>query len=104
MTDAVLIVDKDGKVTLANPAAERLFHLPVDQSLGRSLVEVVRQHQFVELWRVSRDSRKQQISTLETSPERNFVQGTATPLESSLPGSTLLVFQNLTRIPRLATV
>ncbi len=104
MTDAVLIVDKDGKVTLANPAAERLFHLTLDQSLGRSLVEVVRQHQFVELWRASRDSRKQQISTLETSPERNFVQGTATPLESSLPGSTLLVFQNLTRIHRLETV
>ena len=104
MTDAVLIVDKAGKVILANPAAAQLFHTHIDQTLGRSLVEVVRQHQFVELWRASRDSGKQQISTIETSPERYFVQGTATPLESSLPGSTLLVFQDLTRIHRLETV
>ena len=104
MTDAVLLVDKAGKVTLANPASEKLFHTPTEQALGRSLVEVVRQHQFVELWRASRESGKQQISTIETSPERYFVQGTATPLESSLPGSTLLVFQDLTRIHRLETV
>ncbi|HEY4694181.1 MAG TPA: ATP-binding protein [Bellilinea sp.] len=104
MTDAVLMIDSDGIVILANPAAELLFNTTVDQALGRSLIEVVRQYQLVELWRTSRESKKQQISTLETSPERLFVQATATPLESSLPGSTLLVFQDLTRTRRLETV
>ncbi len=104
MTDAVLMVDRNGLVILANPAAETLFNTSVDQALGRSLIEVVRQYQLVELWRSSRESKKQQISTLETSPERLFLQATATPLESSLPGSTLLVFQDLTRIHRLETV
>lgn len=104
MTDAVLIVDGEGKVTLANPAAETLFNITVEQTLGRSLVEVVRQHQFVELWRNSLKTHKQQISTLETSPERSFVRAIATPLEGSLPGATLLVFQDLTQIRRLETV
>lgn len=104
MTDAVLIVDHEGKVSLINPAAEALFHTSQEQALGRSLVEVVRQYQFVDLWRSSTTSNKQQISTMETSPDRFFVQGTATPLESSLPGATLLVFQDLTRINRLETV
>lgn len=104
MTDAVLIVDSYGTVILANPAAERLFNTSVDQALGRSLVEVVRQYQIVDLWKSSRFTSTQQISTLETSPERFFIQATATPLESSLPGSTLLVLQNLTRTHRLETI
>jgi two-component system phosphate regulon sensor histidine kinase PhoR len=104
MTDAVLIVDGEGKVTLANPAAETLFNTTVEQTMGRSLVEVVRQYQFIELWRASLKTHKQQVSTLETSPERSFVRAIATPLEGSLPGATLLVFQDLTQIRRLETV
>jgi len=104
MTDAVLIIDSEGVVILANPAAELLFNTTIDQALGRSLVEVVRQYQLVDLWKSSRASNKQQISTLETSPERFFIQATATPLESSLPGSTLFVIQNQTRTQRLETI
>jgi len=104
MTDAVLIIDRDGTVILANPASELLFNTSMDQALGHSLVEVVRQYQLVDLWKSSQMSNKQQISTLETSPERFFIQATATPLESSLPGSTLLVLQNLTRTHRLETI
>lgn len=104
MTDAILIVDGDGKVTLINPAAERIFNINSEHAFGKSLVEVVRQYQFVDLWRTSLQSGRQQIVTLETSPERLFVQGIATPLEKSLPGSTLLVFQDLTRVRKLETV
>jgi len=104
MTDAVLIVDLDGQVSLINPAAERLFNISQEQALNSSLVEVVRQFQLVDLWKASVETVKQQVSTIETSPDRLFVQAIATPLESSLPGSTLLVFQDLTRVRRLETI
>lgn len=104
MADAVLIVNAGGKVTLINPAAENLFGLSADEAIGKSLIEVVRQYQFVELWQAAQEAKKQQISTLETSPERLFVQGIATPLGENLPGSILLVFQDLTRIRKLETV
>jgi len=98
MTDAILIVDADGRVTLVNPAAEELFKLPANQAVGRTLVEVARQYQVIELWKSSLATGKQQLLTLETTPDRLFVQAIATPLEASLPGSTLLAFQDLTRI------
>ncbi len=104
MTDAVLIVSQGGKVTLINPAAERIFNTRAEHALGQTLVEVVRLHQFVELWKSALASGRQQIVTLETTPERLFIQGIATPLGESLPGSTLLVFQDLTRIHKLETV
>lgn len=104
MTDAILIVDADGKVTLVNPAAEEVFKLPARQAVGRTLVEVARQYQFVQLWKSSMETGKQQLLTLETTPDRLFVQAIATPLEASLPGSTLMTFQDLTRVRRLETV
>lgn len=104
MNDAILIVDGEGLVTLINPAAERIFNVDSSQALGHSLVEVVRQYPFVDLWRNCVKTKQQQIATIETTPERLFIQGIATPLDPILPQNTLLVFQDLTRVRRLEVV
>ncbi len=104
MTDAVIIVDGEGTVKLINPAALHLFSTDLEQALHKSVVEVVRSHQLVEIWRKSRLSGKQETTTLETAPDRLFVQGIATPLPYALPDMTMLVFQNLTRVRKLETV
>jgi two-component system, OmpR family, phosphate regulon sensor histidine kinase PhoR len=104
MNDGVLIVDSDGRVELINPAAVQLFGIEEQEATGKTLIEVVRHHQIVELWRKSAQASQQQVGTLETSPDRLFLQVIATPLEPSLPGSTLLVLQDLTRVRRLETV
>ncbi len=103
MTDGIFIIDAEGVVQLMNPAACRIFNLE-EPTIGKTLIEVVRNHQIVELWRKSRKSGIQEIITLETAPDRLFVQGIATPLEPSQPGQTLLLLQDLTRIRRLETV
>jgi two-component system, OmpR family, phosphate regulon sensor histidine kinase PhoR len=104
MTNGVIIVNLEGNVQLANPAALRLFNVVEEGTLQKSLIEFGRQHQFVEIWRKCLETGEQQTVTLETAPERQFVQATATPLEGPLPGMTLLVFQDLTRLRRLETV
>lgn len=105
MTDGVLIVDTNGTVALINPAAQRIFNTEsAEGAVGKSLMEVVRQYQVVDLWRQATTSGNPQIITLETAPQRQFIQGIATSLEYSLPGSTLLVFQDLTRVRKLETV
>lgn len=104
MTDGVIIVDSEGIVRLYNPAILRLFKAEQGQVFNHSLIEVVRHHQLVELWRRCRLSGDQQTTSMETSPDRLFIQGIATPLESSLPGMTLMVFQDLTRVRKLETV
>lgn len=104
MTDGVLIVDEAGQVQLINPAAEGMFEIDHSQALGRSLVEVLRHHQMVELWRRCQETGESQAATLEISARKLYLQGVATPLGRALPGSTLLLFQNLTRLRRLETV
>ena len=104
MTDGIMMVDSTGLVQLTNPAALSLFHTTEEQAYQKTLIEVVRHHQLIELWRTSNITRQQESTTLETSPDRIFLQGIATPLHESLPGMTLMIFQDLTRVRRLETV
>lgn len=104
MTDGVVIVDAEGKVRLMNPAAERLFEGRPGGSVGKSLIEVVRHHQLVDLWQKSLNNDRQYNLTLEMTPNRSFVQAIATPLGGTLKGNVLLVIQDLTRVRRLETV
>jgi two-component system phosphate regulon sensor histidine kinase PhoR len=103
MTDGVLIADMEGRVQLLNPAAERLFEIDAHKGLGRSVVEVVRYHQLVELWRAAREGQRQ-ATMLEIGPQHLFLQVTGMPLETTEKGSTLILFQDLTQLRRLETV
>lgn len=104
MTDGILIVDAGGIVRLINPAAQLMFKVSESEALDNSLIEATRSHQLAELWQKCRRTATQQTTTLETSPERLFIQAIATPLYESMPGSILLVFQDLTRLRRLEMV
>lgn len=104
MTDGIIIVNAEGIVQRLNPAAARMFHTTLEKAVGRSLIEVVRQHQFVEVWRKCGLTGEQQNLSLEIATERLFVQAIASPLGAEMEGAVLLVFQDLTRLRRLETV
>ncbi len=104
MTDGVVIVDAGGQVQLVNAAAERMFGIKEESSLGRSLAEVLRHFQLVELWQRSRESGELQEINLELGMKRLSMQGVAIPLGKALPGSTLLLFQDVTRLRQLETM
>jgi len=104
MTDGVLIVDHDGFVQLINPAAERLFVTTMINVIKRPFVEVVRHHQLVDLYRSCRETKDLQMIVLDLPISRLYIQGIAIPLGEALPGSILLVFQDLTRMRHLEIV
>lgn len=101
MADGILIAGEDGTVQLINPAAERMFKITAQDSLGKTLVEVVRHHQLVELWHRCKETGEPQAASYEISLEKMFVQAGAAPMDLGLPGAVLLVLQDLTRIRRL---
>jgi two-component system, OmpR family, phosphate regulon sensor histidine kinase PhoR len=104
MTDAVLIVNADGRVEMMNQAAERVFMKTKEKALGRTLAEVVRHYQIIEIWQRSRETGEDQVITIELTDQRLSLQAIATSLGDTLPGSSLLVFQDMTRIRMLETV
>ncbi len=103
MTDGVMIVDADGRVQLLNPAAERIFQIKETAGMGRSIVEVVRYHQLVDLWRKAKGGERESM-TLEIGPQHLFLQVLVIPLKTALPGNSMILFQDLTQMRRLETV
>lgn len=104
MADGVLITNEEGIVELINPAAMSMFKVENPEATLRSLVEIVRHHEIIEAWQKSRTHQIQQTLTLETTPERLFIQIIIIPLKENLRGKTLLICQDLTRIHRLETI
>lgn len=100
MTDGVLIADSQGQVQFGNPAARRLFESP--DPIGRTVIEVVRNHQLVEAWQRCQGTRELQSETVEIPTRRQFLQLIVIP-DRHAAGSLLLA-QDLTRVRRLETV
>jgi two-component system phosphate regulon sensor histidine kinase PhoR len=67
------------------------------------LIEVVRHHQPVEMWQRCRDTGKTQSVEFEVS-NRLSLQGIATSLSPAISGSSLLLFQDVTRQRQIETM
>jgi two-component system phosphate regulon sensor histidine kinase PhoR len=105
MTDGVLIVNPQGQVQLMNPAAGRLFEIQPTDVQGYTVAEALRYHQIVELWRSCHNLGESQDTYIELPQRRLLLHVAAIPLEEpALPGSTLLLIQDLTHLRRLETV
>ncbi len=100
MTDGVLIADADGSVRFANPAARTFFAVP--EPLGRSVVQVLRNHQLVGAWRRCQQTRQLQTESVEIPIRQQFLQLIAIPDEES--SGSLLLIQDLTRVRRLEAI
>jgi two-component system phosphate regulon sensor histidine kinase PhoR len=100
LTDGVIIVDADGFIQFANPAAQRLFE--TSSVLGHSVTEVVRNHQLVDAWRRCQQTGEMQSESVELPARRQFLQIIAIP-DTHASGSLILA-QDLTRVRRLETV
>ncbi|MBK7455460.1 MAG: PAS domain-containing protein [Anaerolineales bacterium] len=100
LTDGVIIVDANGLIQFANPAAQKLFE--ISTAPGHSVTEVVRNHQLVDAWRRCQQTNEMQSESVELPARHQFLQLIAIP-DTHASGSLLLV-QDLTRVRRLETV
>jgi two-component system phosphate regulon sensor histidine kinase PhoR len=100
MTDGVLIADANGLVQFANPAAKRLFEST--DPVGRSVTEVLRNHQLVGAWQRCQKNNELQSESVEIPSRHQFLQLIVVPDQHA--GGSLLLAQDLTRVRRLETV
>ncbi len=105
MSDGAILVDQTGKVILINPAARHLFKFFDDLgTIQANLIEICRLHEVIDLWESCKISRQTKSVTVETPSDREYIQVIGSDLSEVLPGTTLLLFQNLTTLRRLETV
>jgi two-component system phosphate regulon sensor histidine kinase PhoR len=104
MADGVIITDAAARVQLINPAAARLLNTDREVALGQTFVQVVRDHQLVELWEACCQGSEEQTTALELDRLGRFLRVTVTPLHETDPHDRVVILQDLTEIRRLDTV
>jgi two-component system phosphate regulon sensor histidine kinase PhoR len=104
MAGGVIIAGSEGRVHLINPAAARLLGTAPDLALGRSVAQVMRYHQLIELWQRCREQGEEQSAALEIGRQDLFLQAIVRPFQEEGSQSYLFMLQDLTRVRRLETV
>lgn len=103
MSEAVLALDAEGRVTLANPAALQLLRVggPPSGVIGRTLLETVRLPALVDLaTRATSDASESELELPGGKPRR--VLARARPLADG--SGVVLVMHDVTELRRLETV
>lgn len=100
MSEGVLALDPDGRVTEANPAAHRLLN-PREELVGRGLAESVRASGLIEVARAAMHEHRAAQAEVELEAQRT-VLATARPLQGA-PGA-VLVLHDLSEQRRLERV
>jgi two-component system phosphate regulon sensor histidine kinase PhoR len=104
MNDGVIEVNRSGFVTLVNEKARQIFGISIEESIEKSLIEVVRQHQIVELFNQVAASGVTQNALIKTSLDQDTIQVIGSILEDDNSGKILLLFHDLTLIKKLEIV
>lgn len=103
MADGVLILNKNGKVRLLNPAAERILEVSAEHAQGRTFIQAVRDDRAAALWNRCRASGEEEIDAIEFDDDR-FVRMVVTPFLRGAARGYLVLLQDLTQMRRLQTV
>jgi two-component system, OmpR family, phosphate regulon sensor histidine kinase PhoR len=104
MADAVVMVDREGRITLANQAAAKLFSFNEAQAVNHPMIEAIRDHETNEIMNRCLRERRRVTGQLESGLSRRFLRVIAVPVEGEEESSALLVFQDLTELRTLQTM
>jgi len=104
MTDAIIMTDPEGVITLVNPAAEKMFGIRESDITGRSIIEAVRDHEVDILLKSCLKTHGIQTTQYETGVSKRFVRVVAVPITQAELEGALILFQDLTELRSLQTM
>ena len=101
MADGVIVADIEGNISLCNRAAEKLFS--IKDAIGKSLIEVVRDHEINDLLKSCLENGSVQDIQYESGTSRRYIRAIAIPVDNRKPEGVLILCQDLTDIRNLQT-
>ena len=102
MADGVLVVNRQGRITLINRAAEHLLRTGPNP-VSRSLPEVIRDHELQQVVSEAADSQHPCQAEVQLIYGGGFVRALATPVAETELGSVLLTLHDMTEVRQLET-
>ncbi|ADJ26484.1 multi-sensor signal transduction histidine kinase [Dehalogenimonas lykanthroporepellens BL-DC-9] len=104
MVDGVILTDKEGIISTANRTASKLFGFEDKNVSGKSIIEVVREHEVDAVLVRCLQTSKEQSAQFESAVTKRFIRVIAAPVIDGKPSEILLLFQDLTELRNLQTM
>ncbi|MFW6280763.1 MAG: two-component system histidine kinase PnpS [Halanaerobium sp.] len=107
MVDGVIAVDKEGKVSLINPAARRIFNIEAEKIKGKELISSLFSHRIDMYLQRAFDEKKSISREIKyKNPEQKIIQATFIPLldEEEKVNGGVIVLTDITELRKLETV
>jgi two-component system phosphate regulon sensor histidine kinase PhoR len=101
MADAVVMIDSEGHISLANRAAAELFNIKDAES--QRLIEAVRDHEVDELLKLCLKTATTQTVQYESGISKRYLRAIAVPVVHNDLNSILLILQDLTELKNMQT-
>jgi len=107
MVDGVIAVDREGKVSLINPAARRIFNIEAEKIKGKELISSLFSHR-IDMYLERAFDKKESISReiKYKNPDEKIIQATFIPLldEKENVSGGVIVLTDITELRKLETV
>jgi two-component system, OmpR family, phosphate regulon sensor histidine kinase PhoR len=104
MADGVIVTDKEGNISLANHAAEKLFGFRAEAIISKTVIEVTHDHEIDNLAKRCLARGEQLNSQIELTPTGKYLRVIAIPITGKILSGCLLLFQDLTEMRNLQTM
>jgi len=104
MADGVAMVDNESRLLLANRTMEKIFSFQEPGMIGKTLIEVVKDHEVDEVLKMCLKTHRLETGQLETSQSKRYLRVVAVPVGDIQPSGVLLLFQDLTEVRSLQTM
>ncbi len=102
--DAMLAIDRTGRVVYLNPAASRLFGRDMSEATGADFIRVVRDHEIFAMLQRVLERRQRESAVVDYGPARQYLQVTVIPLPAGGDWAAVASFTDLTEVRRLESV
>ncbi len=104
MADGIVLVDEQDQVIMVNTAARRILGIREAAPLGKTFIEVVRDHELAQMVHDARGLPGASTRIVELGEPWRYVRATAKPLAGEQAGQIVLVVQDLSELRRLEMV
>jgi two-component system phosphate regulon sensor histidine kinase PhoR len=102
MSDAILVLDREGRISMTNKAAEKVLEVPRADAIGRHFIEAVRDYEVDALLQQCLEKKEQRTGLVEVRSKKRLLGVIATPFHEE--AGCLLLIQDLTELRKLETV
>ena len=106
MVEEVIAVDSAGKILYLNPAAEKMFAVQSDRSIGKSFLEVIRQAAINAMLAEALDRRREVFKEVRLFlPEERVFEAKALPIRTEEKDrGVLLVLHDISQVKQLEEI